>query len=88
MTYQKAQLKYMFCAGDTERFKHLTRMGDFDLLDCEVEDVPAKPTAAEVERILDRYNDLVCGDDEIYYWKSGLMRRAIRSVMGRGYLDS
>ena len=87
MSYEEARARYTAGSGHNKLFELFTRMIDFDILDYEIEEVDEKPTAEQVERILDDFNQRLVSDDCYYFARVGHMRDAIRHEMGSEYLD-
>lgn len=89
MSYENAREKYAFKQGDIEMSKKYMRMNDFDALDFELEMYKFRPTAEQVEEILDLYNEYVGNDDYIWESKLGHLRDAFMKVTGKNmfYLE-
>ena len=86
MSYDEAVARYSAGSGHNRLFELFTRMLDFEMLDYELEECADKPTAKQVDRILDEYNELIVSDDDLHWAKVGHMQTAIGRVMGREYL--
>lgn len=86
MSYEEAVARYSAGSGHNALFGLFVRMLDFEMLDYELEECVEKPTAEQVERILDEYNELIVSDDDLHFAKVWHMETAIRRVMGNEYL--
>lgn len=84
--YEEAVARYAFGDDDLALAREITRKLDFDMLDYEIEELNGKPSAEQVERILDRFNDKLVGSDWYYFAKIDYLREAIAEVMGWDYL--
>ena len=85
MSYTEVRAKYGFSAFDNKLAATVQRMMDFDSLDFEIEEIEDKPTAEQVERILDRFNMSMVDDDLIWCSKLEHMRDAIREICLDGF---
>ena len=89
MNYEEARKKYAFKQGDIALSKQYMRMCDFDALDFELEMYKFRPTAEQVEEILDLCNEYIANDDYIWESKREHLRDAFQKVTGLNmfYLD-
>lgn len=87
MGYGDAVAKYALIGREEELAKEIVRKLDFEMLDYEIEEVEPKPSAEQVELILDEFNEALVGSDWYFFAKVDFLRDAIGKVMGRDYLD-